>query len=222
LAEPRIRVLVVDDHRMFAQSLVRILADESDIEVVGVASTVNEARAVASCQPADVVLLDYELPDATGTEAVASLRESMPEAQFVVLTGRTDTDALAAAVEAGCCGFVTKDKCADELMRAVRAASANEAVIPPAMLAQLLPRLRRAQRHTGSTELTPRETEILDLLAQGWSTDSIAQELVLSRHTVRNHVQRVLTKLGAHSKLEAVALATRTGLIRRSTASPTR
>src|SRR5256885_1706005 len=82
---------------------------------------------------------------------------------------------------AGGCGFVTKDKCADELMSAVRAASANEAVIPPSMLAQLLPRLRRAQRHTGSAELTPRETEILDLLAQGWSTDSIAQELVVSR-----------------------------------------
>ena len=209
----RVRVLVVDDHRMFAQSLVRILGDETDIEVVGIAASAEEAVHVLSEQPADVVLLDYELPDTVGVSGITRIHAVLPDARLVLLTGHDDGDVLAAAIEAGCCGFITKDKATDHLIDAVRAAGAGEAVISSAMLAQLLPKLRRDGDGRDPAALTPREQEVLGLLADGLSTDAIAERLFVSRNTVRNHVQRMMEKLDAHSRLEAVAIAVRRGLV---------
>jgi len=209
----RVRVLVVDDHRMFAQSLVRILGDEPDIEVVGVAASAEEAVQALSEHPADVVLLDYELPDTIGVSGITRLHEVRPDARLVMLTGFDDGNVLAAAIEAGCCGFITKDKATDQLLDAVRAAGAGEAVISPAMLAQLLPKLRRDREGRDPAALTTREHEVLALLAEGLSTEAMAERLFLSRNTVRNHVQRIMAKLDAHSRLEAVAVAVRRGLV---------
>ncbi len=209
----RIRVLVVDDHRMFAQSLVRILGDETDIEIVGIAASAEEAVQVLTEQSADVVLLDYELPDTNGMSGIASVHSVRPDARLVMLTGHADGDILAAAVEAGCCGFITKDEATDHLIDAVRAAGAGESVISSVMLAQLLPKLRRDGPVRSPAALTPREQQVLELLAQGLSTDVIGERLFVSRNTVRNHVQRLMTKLEAHSRLEAVAIAVRRGLV---------
>jgi DNA-binding NarL/FixJ family response regulator len=209
----RVRVLVVDDHRMFAQSLLRILEDESDLDVVGLAGSGAEAVRLAGDHPADVVLLDYDLPDTDGVRCIAMLRAVLPDARFVMLTGHADADVLAAAIEAGCCGFITKDKATDELIDAVRAAGAGESVISPAMLAQLLPRLRHEGQKRDPGALTARERDVLALLADGLATDQIAARLFVSRNTVRNHVQRLMAKLGAHSRLEAVAIAVRQGVV---------
>jgi DNA-binding NarL/FixJ family response regulator len=198
-----IRILVVDDHRMFAQSLVRILEDEPDIEVVGIAGTAEAACAAA---------LEHS-PDTDGVGAIDALRKVVPAAEFVMLTGHTEPEVLAAAIDVGVRGFVTKDKATDELLDAVRAAAVGESIISPAMLAQLLPQLRRTDPQPARIELSGRELEILGLLAEGLSTEAIAARLMLSRNTIRNHVQRVMTRLGAHSRLEAVAIATRRGLM---------
>jgi DNA-binding NarL/FixJ family response regulator len=207
-----LRVLVVDDHQMFAESVARILGDEADLEVVGVVGNAADARAAAVTAQPDVVLLDFGLPDLDGAAAARLLREAHPSAQIVMLTGQVDDLVFAAAIEAGCVGFVTKDKASSELLSAVRAAGAGELAIPPGTLARLLPILRR-DGQGAKPQLTAREQEVLELLVEGAATTTIAERLVVSPHTVRNHIQRILGKLEVHSKLEAVAVALRLGLV---------
>ena len=212
--EERIRVLVCDDHRVVAEGLAMLLEAQPDIEVVGVTGTVAGVCELAASLRPDVVLMDYALPDGDGVAATAAIKAARPEVKVVMLTSFVDVDVLVAAIDAGCAGFVTKHKAADELTTAVRLAAAGEALVSPDMMARLLPRLRPSYHGVGS-DLTPREREVLGLLAQGQSKEAIAQRLFLSANTVRNHIQNILGKLGAHSRLEAVATATREGLIRR-------
>ena len=211
----RIRVLVCDDHRVVADGLALVLGAQPDIEVVGVTGKVAEVCELAAVLRPDVVLMDYALPDGDGVAAAAAIKAARPDVKVVMLTSFVDVDVLVAAIDAGCSGFVTKHKAGEELIAAVRLAADGEALVSPDMLARLLPRLRPTYRGVGS-DLTPREREVLDLLALGESKEAIAARLYLSANTVRNHIQSILGKLGAHSRLEAVATATREGLIRRT------
>ena len=207
-----IRVAVVDDHQMLSESLLMVLDAEPDLSVVGVAGSVAAARTMARRTSPDVVLMDYRLPDGVGTDAAREIRAENPAIKVVMLTGFPDDAILVAAIEAGCSGYLTKDSAITEAISAVRAAAAGEALISPAMLARLLPKLRREYRGIGST-LTDREREVLQLLAEGSPNQVVADKLFLSVNTVRKHVQSILTKLGSHSKLEAVAIAVREGVI---------
>jgi DNA-binding NarL/FixJ family response regulator len=207
----RIAVLVVEDHTMVAQGLLALLDGEDGIEAVGHASTLATAYdAVRELEP-DVVLMDFRLPDGDGVSAARRIRDEHEDVQVVMLTGAGDDSVLAAAVDAGCAGFVTKDGRVDEVVRAIRAAAAGEVSIPSERLGALLANLSR-RRHPPSG-LSTRELEVLQLLATGASTSEIVDLLVLSPHTVRNHVRNILAKLGAHSKLEAVAIAAREGIV---------
>lgn len=208
-----IRVLLLDDHQMFVDSVARLLAREEDIEVVGVTGTMTEAIGMAAQTRPDVVVVDYRLQDGDGVEAARRIRAASPASQILMLTGMPDPRILVEAIDAGCCGFVTKDKALDQLIHAVRLANAGESYIEPSALASLLPRLRSGHHVVGS-DLTPREREVLQLMAEGLDNEAIAGRLILSVHTIRNHVQNILVKLDAHSKLEAVAVATREGLLR--------
>ena len=210
---PAIRVVIVDDHEMFAQGLTAILGADPSIEVVASAQTVEDGCAAVRLHSPDVVLMDYELPDGDGAAATQRIKSEVPAAQVVMVTSFDDEAILIRAIEAGCSGFITKHKAIQEVTSAVRAAYAGEALISPSMLARLLPKLRQNPKGLGA-DLTPREIEVLKLLAAGASNQQIAEELVLSLHTVRNHVQNVISKLGTHSKLEAVATAVREGIIR--------
>lgn len=204
-----IRVLVVDDHRMVLQSLVRLLGEQDDISVVGTAGTAAEALTAARRERPDVVIMDYVLPDANGVEATGLIRSELPDTRVVLLTGDPGDAVLLAAVDADCAGYVEKTNAFEELAVAVRAVHAGQAVLPAA---RLLPKLRRRSA-APSTELSQRELDVLRLLAEGKSNKEIAQALGLALNTIRNHVQSCLMKLGAHSKLEAVALATRRSLL---------
>lgn len=208
-----ITVLIVDDHLMFAQSLARLLVDQDDITVVGVAASGREGIDLAIQHHPRVVLLDYELPEGDGVQVALEMKRHDPSIMVVMLTAFTEDRILLAAIEAGCSGFLTKDRAASEVATSVRSAAAGEAVISPALLARLLPRLNGAHRSVGD-DLTDRERELLSHLAAGATNKAIAAELHLSVNTVRNYVQSVLTKLGAHSKLEAVSTAVREGIIR--------
>lgn len=207
-----IGVVIVDDHRMFAESLSRLLSDEPDITVLGVGWTAAEAIDLLERHQPRVVLVDYVLPDRNGVELAEEVKRRRPDTMIVMLTGSTDDRVLLKAIEAGCSGFLTKDRAANEVVDAVRAAAAGEALISPAQLARLLPKLSRTHRAVGA-DLTDRERELLTHLASGHTNKVIAGELHLSVNTVRNYVQSVLTKLGAHSKLEAVSTAVREGII---------
>ena len=209
------RVLIVDDHEVLAASLAQVLDHEPDLTVVGSAGTLEKARALLATEAPDVVLLDHRLPDGDGVEAIPDLLALRPEASIVVLTATTADHVLVAAIEGGASGFVSKTRGLDEVTSAVRAAAAGESVISPEMLARLLPRLHRRQAEPRDS-LTEREREVLQLLAEGLPNAAIADRLFVSVHTVRNHVANLSTKLGAHSKLEALSIAVREGLLPRS------
>ena len=162
--------------------------------------------------------MDYQLPDQDGVAVTAEMKRRDPGVMVVMLTGVTDDRILLNAIEAGCSGFLTKDRAAGEVADAVRAAAAGEALISPALLARLLPKLNRTQREVGA-DLTDREREILKLLARGSSNKAIASELYLSVNTIRNYIQSVLKTLGSHSTLDAVATAGREGIIEYPTGS---
>jgi DNA-binding NarL/FixJ family response regulator len=209
-----IRVLIIDDHRLFAQALAAVLDQDEALRVVSVASTLSEGLEAVRASNVDVVLLDYRLPDAEGVLGVSAIRELAPLASVVMVTAVEDEQVLLAAVEAGCAGFVTKTADLSEVRLAVKRAAAGEASITPALLGRLLNRLSRQGTGVGN-DLTPREREVLQAIGAGLSNSEIADRLYLSVNTVRNHVQSVLVKLDAHSKLEAAAIAAREGLLDR-------
>ncbi len=208
-----VRVLIVDDHEVLASSLAHVLDTEPDLHCVGVASTLAKARAMIPTTSPDVLLLDHRLPDGDGVAAIAELRELRPSLQVVVLTASASDHVLVEAIEAGASGFVSKTRGIAEVTSAVRAAAKGEALISAEMLARLLPRLSRTGGGQRYTDLTEREREVLGLLAEGLSNAAIAERLVVSVHTVRNHIANLSTKLGAHSKLEALSIAVREGLL---------
>jgi len=213
--ESLIRVLVVDDHEIFVQSLVRLLESQPSLKVVGVAPTVAEAYTAAAAYEPDVILMDLELPDGDGIAATGQMLVRNPRTKVVMLTGRTDDEVFVRAIAAGCAGFVRKTDPVDTLVDAIVAVHEGESLSGPtqqADLPRLLDRLPPTSRGVGAG-LSARQTEILGLVAAGMSNNSIAELLHISPDTVRNHVQNALYKLDAHSRLEAVAIAVREGLI---------
>ena len=208
-----IRVLVVDDHEVLATSLAHVLDAEPDMVSVGVAGSIEKAKSMVQTTAPDVVLLDHRLPDGEGVAAVAELRALRPGVKVVVLTASAADHVLVAAIEAVVSGFVSKTRSLGEVTSAVRSASSGEAVISPEMLARLLPRLHRGGQSGGHAALTEREREVLGYLADGLTNAAIADKLVVSVHTVRNHIANLSAKLGAHSKLEALSIAVRQGLL---------
>ena len=207
-----IRVLIVDDHEVLASSLAKTLDTEPDLRSVGVAGSLKQAAGLIRTSAPDVLLLDHRLPDGDGVAAIGQLRELRPSMAVIVLTASPSEHLMVAAVEAGVSGFLSKTRSLAEVTSAVRAAAVGEAVISPEMLARLLPRLGGSGR-VGAATLTEREREILGLIAQGLSNAAIAERLVVSVNTVRNHVANLLAKLGARSKLEALSIAIRDGLL---------
>jgi NarL family two-component system response regulator LiaR len=205
-----ITVLIVDDHSMVAESFRRALALEDDLEVVAVAATAAEARAAATAQRPDVVLMDYALPDADGASTAAALLQERPATKIILVTGSEAADAVRLAIGAGCVGYLEKTMALSQLAVAIRAAAAGETAISPEHLALAL-----RPTPADDAQLTRREREVLALVATGLSNQAIADQLVLSLHTVRTHVQSILAKLGLHSKLEAATFARDNGLVRR-------
>lgn len=211
-----IRVLLVDDHQLLTGALTRILDREADIEVVGVAASVAEARAAAR-QPVDVVLMDYRLPDGTGVEATRAIKARHPTARVVMLTAVADDETILESIQAGADGYLTKDRAVDEVVGAVRAVHAGETLLPRAVILDIARRVAAARERTAERPpiepLTPREFEVLRALAEGLSSRDICDRLFIAPNTLRTHVQNILAKLHAHSKLEAVAFALRHRLI---------
>jgi DNA-binding NarL/FixJ family response regulator len=210
-----IRVAVVDDHSMVAEGLCRIISKEPDFELVGIAASVAEAMRLIETSAPDVILMDFRLPDGDGATATENILSRWPEIKVVLLSGSGELDLLGRAIEAGCAGFLDKSRPWAEVAAAIRSAASGHPVMRSEDLVALFSRLRGApERQT--RWLTAREMEVLRLLARGRSTEEIGSELFVAANTVRNHVSRILTKLGAHSKLEAVTIAARDHIISRS------
>lgn len=208
-----VRVVICDDHHLLAAGLAALLAMEEGIDVVAVTGSVAEVVAAVSDLRPDVVLLDFELPDGTGHDATRRLLEVAPDTNVVILTSFSDDDVLVGAIQAGATGFVTKHQSPTELADAVRLAATGGPVIAPSLLARLLPRLGAGTPQ--GVEVSAREREILALVAEGATNQEIARQLFLSPNTVRNHLARIYSRLGARSRLDAVSIAIREGLLPR-------
>jgi DNA-binding NarL/FixJ family response regulator len=208
----KIRVMIVDDERLFAELLRVALRGAEDIEVVAVLHDVRSATAALVEARPDVVLADYHLPDGTGADLARAVRSSLPTAAIVVLTGDPSAVTLADVARSSAAGHLTKERGFSEVVGAVRAAAGGEVLFSSSELQRLL-LSERVEPSAATEPLTPRELEVLYLLATGASTAAAASSLGISTATLRAHVQAVLRKLGAHSRLEAVAEAARLGLV---------
>jgi DNA-binding NarL/FixJ family response regulator len=205
-----IRVLVADDHAVVRQGLRMFLALDPEIEVVGEAATGTQALRLAHELTPDVVLMDLLMPEMDGIEATARIRREVPDTEVIALTSVLEDSSVVGAVRAGAIGYLLKDTEADELLRAIKAASAGQVQLSPKAAARLMREVRTPE---ALEELTERELEVLRLLAQGQSNKEIAYKLSIGEKTVKTHVSNILAKLNVSSRTQAALYAARIGLV---------
>jgi DNA-binding NarL/FixJ family response regulator len=225
-----IRVLVADDQRVVRDGLVLLLGLLPQVEVVGTAANGEEAVDQAAAQQPDVVLMDLRMPRCDGVEATRRLREQAPEIKVIVLTTYADDRSVIEALRAGARGYLTKDAGAAEIRQALQQVVGGQAVIDPAVQHHLVDAIAVAPAPAGPGDspaagttgpeaqplpdgLTPREAEVLGLIAEGLSNTEIASRLVVSEATVKSHVNHLLAKIGARDRAQAVSYAYQHGLV---------
>lgn len=202
-------VLLVDDHELIRQGLARAFERTPDFTVAGEAGSVGDGVALASELHPDVVVTDVRLPDGTGLDLVRSLRSEQPELGIVVLTMYAGDEQLFGALEAGASAFVSKDSPSDDVVAAARHASVSPRSFAAAELADAM---RRKLSPTGP-QLSPRESEVLTLLADGLGVAAIARQLFVSESTAKTHISKIYEKLGAANRAQAISIAMRSGLL---------
>jgi two-component system, NarL family, response regulator LiaR len=206
-----IRVLIADDHAVVRQGLRTFLDLQADIDVVGEASDGAEAVSAAGELRPDVILLDLVMPELDGIAALRRLRDVAPASRVIVLTSFGEDERLFAALRAGATGYLLKDVEPAELVRGIRTAHAGQSPLSPAVAARLVEELAEDGARTDT--LTPRELEVLCLIARGRSNKRIALELGVAEKTVKTHVSHVLAKLGLSDRTQAALYAVREGLV---------
>ena len=210
--------MLVEDHASFRQTLARVFDQEPEFEVVAQAGSLSEARLVMEGQSADLGVIDLSLPDGEGVELIEELREANPLFAALVLTASVNREDHARAVEAGAAGVLHKSADVDQILDATRRLAAGETLFSPEELVELLRmagQSREEDREARSNieQLTPREMEVLKALGEGLSNKEIAQSLHMSVDTERTHMMNILSKLGVHSRLQALLFAARYGII---------
>ncbi len=213
-----VRVLVVDDQRVVRDGLALLLRVSPDVDLVGTAENGQVALDRVGDLAPDVVLMDLRMPVMDGVEATRRIRTGHPSVQVIVLTTYADDESVFAALRAGARGYLTKDADADEIVRAVQRVHAGEAMLDTSVQARLLDALGAAVPASAPApadlpdDLTPREAEVLALIAEGLSNAEIARRLVVSEATVKTHVNRLFAKTGVRDRAQAVRYAYRHGL----------
>jgi DNA-binding NarL/FixJ family response regulator len=214
-----IRVLIADDQALIREGLQMLLGLSPGIEVVGTATDGNEAVELAARQLPDVILMDLRMPRCDGVEATRRILRDHPSIRIVVLTTYADDESIFSALEAGAMGYLTKDAGAAEIQAAIRTIHAGEALLNPAVQRRLIQQLRGgAPRPTVSEPslpdgLTPREAEVLRLIAEGLSNAEIAERLVVAESTVKTHINNIFSKAALRDRAQAVVYAMQHGLV---------
>jgi two-component system, NarL family, response regulator NreC len=215
---PTTRVSICDDHEIFREGLKAVLQDESWIEIVGEAKDGREAVALAIREKPDVALMDVEMPEMTGLEATVRMREAGLRTKVLILTVYAEDALVARCLDAGAYGYVLKDEPASQLVYALRTVSEGGRYLSPwaarSVIARSLGAPRAEQARTRYDSLTPREREILKLLADGRSVKDIAASLALSLKTVDSHKTNLMRKLGVHDRTELLKYALQNRLLR--------
>ncbi len=206
---------MVDDHELFRRGLIGLL-EERGIEIAGEAALGADAIRLAADIGPCVVLMDLSMPGMSGIEAIQRLAAAAPLARALALTVLADDQHVINALLAGACGYVVKDAPIDQIVEGIRAAGRGESLISPRIASRLVRRLREPETVEATLtgrELTPRELEVLELLARGLDNSEIARVLYLSQHTVKNHVSSILLKLQVENRVQAAVRAVRTGMV---------
>jgi two-component system, NarL family, response regulator LiaR len=214
-----IRILLADDHVMLRQGTAELLRREADIEVVGEAVNGEEAVSLANLTQPDIVVMDIRMPVLSGIEATRIIRESLPQVQVLVLTAHDDDQYIFSLLQAGASGYLLKTAPVSELVKAIRQVQAGESPLDPAIARKVVVRMSGsspaspapAEDGQSLEALTPRELEVLQLLAQGLSNRNIAEALFISDRTVQAHLTSIFAKTQVSSRLEAVLNAIRRG-----------
>jgi two-component system response regulator DevR len=213
----RIKLMIVDDHEVVRLGLKAALELEEDLNVVGDFGDARVALREAEIQGPDVVLMDVRMPGMDGIEACRLLRDSQPDTRVIMLTSYSDEQAVFSSIMAGASGYLLKNTGRTELLSAVRAVASGESLLDPAVTRRVLERLKDLTVKEEAREvamLSDREKEVLSLVAQGLTNKEIAAALVISENTARNHVSRILDKLGLTRRSEAAIFAAQHGLLR--------
>ncbi len=209
----KIHIIVADDHPIVRDGLVAILSTQPDFEVIAEASGGAEAvRSVLELQP-DVLLLDLAMPEMDGVAVLKQLKQAPVKTRVVVFTAFDTDERILDAVQAGAQGYLLKGAPRDELFNAVRVVYGGGSLLQPIVASKLLRQVSHQEQVAEENDLTPRELEVLALMAQGLQNKEIAAELVISERTVKFHVSSILSKLGAGNRTEAVKLAAQQGLV---------
>lgn len=214
------RVVIADDDHLMRAGLVELLTIDPGIEMVGQAATGREAVAQARHLAPDVVLMDVRMPDLDGIAATRELLADSPDMRVLILTTFEQDDYVFGALRAGASGFLLKRTRPEDLIAAVHTIAAGDSLLSPSVTRTVIDRMAQQPtpnlaEHSGLAELTPREREVLGLLARGMSNREIGSALVVEESTIRTHVKRVLHKLGLRDRIQAVIFAYETGLIDR-------
>jgi DNA-binding NarL/FixJ family response regulator len=212
------RVLLVEDHASFRQTLAFVFDQEPEFEVTAQAGTLAEARRAMDGLEADLGIIDLTLPDGEGTDLIGELREANPDFAALVLTASLDRTEYARAIEAGAAGVLHKSADVDAILDATRRLSDGETLLSEDELVALLRlagqnREEEVEARASIEQITPREREVLQMLAEGLSNKEIAAKLHMSVDTERTHMMNILNKLGVHSRIQALVFATRHGLV---------
>jgi two-component system, NarL family, response regulator LiaR len=208
-----IRVLIADDHRIVRKGIRALLARKRDIQVVGEAADGAEAVAQAKALSPDVVLMDLVMPNLDGIQATRAIMEMLPGTRILVLTSFAANDKVLPAIQAGALGYLMKDSDPEQLVQAIRQVFRGEPSLDPSIARQVMDQLSAPGRESQPPEpLTPREMEVLRLVARGRSNKEIAAELMIAQETVHTHVSNILSKLHLSSRTEAALYALREGL----------
>lgn len=212
-----IRLVLVDDHVLIRQGLTHAFERDPEVELVGEAGTALEAANLVAALRPDVVLIDVNLPDGSGLDLAASLRDHHPETGLVILTMHGEDDNLFRALDLGASAFVLKSSPVEEVLAAVH----HAAVAPTSFMANDLASAMRRRMNPERPLLTPREAEVLDLLKDGHSVASLAKRMYISESTAKSHIAKLYDKLEATNRAQAIMAALRLGLIKQDAQSPT-
>ena len=209
--DAKIRVLVADDHPMLREGLVAVLGTQPDFDVIGEAADGSEVVRLAETLRPDVILLDLEMPEVDGVAALQRLRDAGSEARAIVFTAYDTDERILRSLRAGARGYLLKGASRAEIFDAIRTVHSGGSLLGPAVTSRLLEHIEQGDER--SSDLTPRELEVLTLLARGLKNAEIADELFISERTVKFHVSSILAKLGAENRTEAARIAVRRGLV---------
>jgi two-component system, NarL family, response regulator DevR len=205
-----VRVFLVDDHEVVRRGLADLLASDPELEVVGDAGSVSEAKVRIAASKPDVAVLDVRLPDGSGIELCRDLLSDLPELRCLMLTSFTSDDAMLEAILAGASGYVVKDIRGMELARAIKDVGAGKSLLDNRAAAALMAKLRGAAEHNDPLSgLTDRERTLLGLLSEGLTNRQIAARMFLAEKTVKNYVSRLLAKLGMERRTQAAVFASK-------------